>query len=149
MKTKFMMQTIVGMCCLAMAFGCATSGGGTAKTKAAAGGDEKTAITKMLGEWSSALASKDVNKIMPFYSDSFKNDEGMDKAGMQELIAGAISQGYLDGAKVDVASAQVSVNGEEAVVAPVNLSGDMGALSLSFSLKKEAGTWRIASSRQA
>ena len=142
-----MMQTIVGTCCLAMAFGCATSGGGTAKTKA--GGDEKTAITKMLGDWSSALASKDINKIMPFYSDSFKNDEGMDKAGMKELIAGAISNGYLDGAKIDVASAQVSVNGEEAVVAPVNLSGDMGALSLSISLKKEAGTWRIASSRQA
>lgn len=129
--------------------GCATSGGGSATTSAPKGADDKAVIAKTLGEWGSALAAKDVDKIVSFYSDSFQGDDGMNKAGLKEFLGGVISAGYLDGAKVDVAAAQISVNGEEAVVAPLSLSGNMGAISLSLSLKKEAGTWRITSSTQA
>ena len=148
MKTRILMQTVLGVCCLAMAFGCATAGG-SAAAKAPSGGDDKAAITKTLGDWGSALASKNVDTILAFYSDAFKDDEGRDKASFKELIEGVIANGYLDGAKIDLASAQVSVTGEEAVVAPIALSGDMGAISLSVSLKKETSGWRITTSRQA
>jgi ketosteroid isomerase-like protein len=143
---KFAMRSVLLLGCLGLAFGCATSGGSAEPPK---GVDEKAAIEKTLGEWGAALAAKDVPKILAFYSESFKNDEGMDKNGMKELIDGAIANGYLDGAKVITAGAQITVNGEDAVVAPVTLSGNMGELSLGLSLKKEAGSWRIISSRQA
>lgn len=128
-----------------MMVGCATAGGGaTAK-----GVDEKTAIASTLGDWGSALASKNVDSILAFYSDAFRDQEGRDKATLKRFLEEVIANGYLDGAKVDVASAQISVNGEEAVVAPLTLSGDMGAVSLSLSMKKEAGSWRIVSSSMA
>lgn len=149
MKTKWMMQAVLVVCCMALAAGCATSGGGAKTTKAAPGADEKTAITNVLNEWSAALASKNVDKILAFYSDSFKDDEGRDKAGIRELIEGAISQGYLDGAKVELASTQVTVNGAQAVASPVTLSGNMGSISLSVSFKKEAKGWLISGSSQA
>jgi len=147
-KTKFVVQAVVMVCCLGMAFGCATSGGAAAKAPAS-GGDDKAAVTQTLAQWSGALAGKNIDNIMAFYSDSFKDDEGRDKAGIKELIEGAIANGYLDGAKVDLASAQVSINGDAAVVSPVQLSGDMGAISLSVSLKKETAGWRITGSSQA
>jgi len=139
------------MCCLGLAFGCATGGGGTAAAKPApaAGGDDRAAVAKALMDWSGALKAKNIDQIMGFYSDSFKDDEGRDKAGIKELIEGAIANGYLDGAAVDLASAQVTVTGDAATVSPVQLSGDMGAISLSVSLKKEAGKWVITSSGQA
>ena len=146
MKTRIMLHAVVGVFCLAVASGCATSGGTTAK---AASADPKVEVTKVLGEWGSALATKNLDSIMTFYSDSFKDGEGRDKMALKDFIKGAIDQGYLDGAKVDVAAAQVSVNGAEAVVAPVSLSGNMGEISLSLSLKKEANGWRIVSSGQA
>lgn len=146
MKTKSFSRLLVLAGCVLSAMGCATSGGGSAATAAPKGADDKAVIAKTLGEWGSALAAKDVDKIVSFYSDSFKSDDGTGKDGLKEFLGGVISAGYLDGAKVDVAGAQISVNGEEAVVAPLNLSGNMGAATLSLSLKKEAGTWRIVSS---
>ena len=149
MNTKHWIHLIVAVCCLGLVLGCATSGSGKTAAKAAPGADEKTAITKTLGDWSSALKSKNIESIMAFYSDAFQDGEGRDKAGIKDLIQGAISAGYLDGAKIDLASAQVTVTGDQATVAPVSLSGDMGAISLSVSLKKESGSWHIVSSHQA
>lgn len=149
MKMKLMMQVVLVVCCMALAVGCATSGGGAKTTKASPSADEKTAITKMLNEWSAALASKNVDKILTFYSDSFKDDEGRDKSGIKELIEGAISAGYLDGAKVELVNTQVTVNGAQAVASPVTLSGNMGSISLSVSLKKEGNGWLISGSSQA
>lgn len=129
-----------------MAAGCATAGGGSAAAK---GVDDQTAITKTLGEWGSALAAKNVDSILAFYSDSFRDEEGRDKSTLKQFLQDVIANGYLDGAKVDVATAQISINGSEAVVAPVALSGDMGGISLSISMKKEGGAWKITSSGQA
>lgn len=149
MKTKSFSRVLVLAGCVLSVMGCATSGGGSKEAAAPKGADDKAAIAKTLGEWGSALAAKDVDKIVSFYSDSFTGDDGMNKSGLKEFLGGVISAGYLDGAKVDVAGAQISVNGEEAVVAPLSLSGNMGAITLSLSLKKEAGAWRITSSTQA
>lgn len=147
MKTKIMVQMAVVLFGLVTTLGCATSGGATAKAPAASG--DQAAITKTLGEWGSALGAKNLDQILAFYSDSFRDDEGRDKAAVKEMLEGVISAGYLDGAKIDLDGAQYSVNGEEAVVSPITLSGDMGSISVAISLKKEAGGWKISGSSQA
>lgn len=147
MSKRIMLKATIGVFCLALAMGCATSGG--AKKEAKATADPKVEITKVVGDWGGALATKDIEKIMAYYSDAFKDGEGRDKAALKDFIKGAIDAGYLDGAKVNVAAAQVAVTGDQATVSPISLSGSMGEISLSLTLKKEAAGWHIVGSSQA
>ncbi len=146
MKSKILAQAMTMALCMAFAVGCASTGGSTEAAKPV---DEKAAIAKVLQDWGASLATKNVDSIMTHYSDAFSDGDGRGKAELKSFIQDAIANGYLDGAKVDVATAQITVNGDEAVAVPVGLSGDMGSMAFSISLKKEASGWRIVSSNQA
>jgi len=50
---------------------------------------------------------------------------------------------------VSTETAQVTINGDDATVSPVTLSGSAGSMSLNLALKKEEGIWRIVSATEA
>ncbi|MDZ4861335.1 MAG: nuclear transport factor 2 family protein [Candidatus Hydrogenedentes bacterium] len=146
MQSKAFLNLCICLFAMAVAVGCATTGGGDAAAQKPA--DDKAAITKVLNDWGAALATKNIDTIVTFYSDSFSDSDGRGKPEMKGFLQEVIDAGYLDGAKVDLTTTVITVNGDQATATPVNLSGDMGAIPLSLTLKKEAAGWRIASSSQ-
>ena len=56
---------------------------------------------------------------------------------MREFIAGVIDQGYLDNVKVNLEDAQIKIEGDKAIVAPVELTSDTGTYVLDYTLQKE------------
>lgn len=145
MSKKMLVQCVVGVLSAVFAFGCATTGGGTAAKPV----DDKAAVAKVINDWAAALASKNIESILTFYSDKFSDAEGRDKTAVKEFIQGAIDNGYLDGVKVDLAAAQITVAGDQATASGVRLFGDMGEITITLGLAREAQGWRIVSSSGA
>lgn len=137
---KLVCLQVVSVAVLAvLVCGCMTGGKGP---------DDRELITNTMNEWKAGLVEKDADKIMSAYSENFQDNEGRGKADMANFIKEVIAQGYLDSTNVDLDSAQITINGEDATVSPISLSSAAGSMVLSVSLKKEDGVWRIVKAGQ-
>ena len=113
------------------------------------GPDDRTLIMNTMNGWKAGIMAKNIEQIMAAYSEEFRDQEGRGVAEVREFIQGAIDEGYLDSATVDLDIAQVTINGDEATVSPIAVAGTRGSASLSMVLKKVNGAWLIIRSNEA
>ena len=127
------------MCALtvAMLAGCA-GGGGAAK-----GPSDEEIINAIVADFKTAFTAGDVDKVMSYYADEFKSDQGMDKAAYGTFLKDAKEQGFLDGIEINIVDTKVTIDGEKAKVGPVEAEGSFGLLTLSMDLEKRDGTWVV------
>ena len=108
------------------------------------GPSDKELVAQTLGEWKAALEAQDIDKMLLCYSDSYQGDQGEGKAQLAEFLENVKTQGYLEGAEVDLEDAETVIENGIATVAPVDLSSDAGGLTLELKLKKDPDDiWRI------
>jgi len=120
-----------------MVVGCATMGGNK---------DQKS-IDKTLAGWKAAVEKQDIDGMIAAYSEDFKSERGGGKAEMKGFLTNAKDQGYLDGAKVDMAKAEIKIEKNTATVGPVDLSSNAGSITVGLAMKKDPDkVWRIVSS---
>ncbi len=132
-----------GIVTLAVAVVLATALCGCASLLGGGGPSDEELVTATLTEWKAALEAQDVDKMMAQISEDFEGEEG-GKPEMKEFLEGAIDQGYLDGAEVDLEGADTTIDGETASVVGLTIESDMGGATLDMELKKDAdGVWRI------
>ncbi|MCP4639537.1 MAG: nuclear transport factor 2 family protein [bacterium] len=128
---------LAGMMILA-AVGCATGSSGPS--------DEEL-IGQMLNGWIAASKAKDVDKVMTFMSENFKHD-GYDyaaesKADMRAFMEGSLDMGNFDDLEVTYDAEGITIEGDTAQVTDIEWSCAPGTAMIDFTLKKEAGVWRI------
>lgn len=119
--------------------GCAMFGGGPS--------DEEL-IASTVADYKAGLEEGDIDKFLATHSDEFDNPEMGDKEALAEFVGGAMEQGFLDDVEIIIEDAETVIDGETATVAPVELEGSFGGMSLELMLKKEGDAWRIISSEQ-
>jgi ketosteroid isomerase-like protein len=107
------------------------------------GPSDEDLINATMTDWKVALIAHDMDKLMETYSEDYVNTQGGDKNSVREFIAGAIEQGYLDNAKVNLEDAQTKIEGDKANVGPIELTSDVGTYVLDCTLQKEKKTWLI------
>jgi ketosteroid isomerase-like protein len=112
------------------------------------GPSDEELINATMAKWKAALIAHDVDKLMETYSENYLNTEGGDKNSVREYVAEVIQQGYLDNLDVNLEDAQITIEGNTATVAPVELNSDAGTYVLEYNkLKKENGAWLIVGSK--
>jgi len=116
--------------------GCATLLGGPS--------DEES-IQTMLSDWKAALESENLDDIMAFYSEDYKDEQIESKDELQNFIGRAIDQGYLASVDIFIEDAIIEVDGDTATAGPVQLAVSM---SVKYQLKKEGKSWRIVGAEQ-
>ncbi len=136
-------SVVMNSCVVALAFvmfcGCQILG---------LGPSDEDLINATMAKWKAALIAHDLDRFMETYSENYLNTEGGDKNSVREYVAGVIDQGYLDNLEVNLEDAQVTIEGDIATVAPVELTSDAGPYVLEYNkLQKENGTWLIVSSK--
>ncbi len=115
--------------------GCASLLGG--------GPSDEELVAATLAEWKAGLEAQDIDKMMAQFSEDFEGERG-GKPELQEFLEGAIDQGYIEGAAVDLDGAETAIEGETASVMEVYVETDMGGATMGLELKKETdGAWRI------
>lgn len=134
MKKSVAMMLAVGFLAVVV---CGCQGG------AAKGPTDQDLVAKAVADWKAAAVAKDLDKVLLLYSDSFKNYEYGDKAGLKSFLKDAISMGYLDNAQFDTAKAKTVIEKGVAKVAPIDLKAAFGSASIVLELKKEASAWMI------
>ena len=131
---------VVLMGSLVLVAGCLTTGKGPSDEELVAG---------MLAEWQAAFEAQDLDRMMVVYSEDYLGSRGEDKEQLREFVAGAMEQGYLEDAEINLEDAETTIEGDTATVAPVTLSGAQGSIDLQIDLKREADkAWRIVSGEQ-
>jgi ketosteroid isomerase-like protein len=140
MQTRFVAALLALGMVAVLVVGCATTGGNK---------DQKS-IDKTLAVWKAAIEKQDVDGMMPAYSDAFKSDRGEGKPEMKKFLASVKEQGYLDGAKVDMAKTEIKIEKNTATVSPIGLSSNAGAISVQLVMKPDPDkVWRIIASEEA
>lgn len=115
----------------------------------AKGPSDRELVMNTMNEWQAGLVAKNADQAIAVYSEEFRDGDGRGKEEMHAFLKEAISMGYLDSLIVDMESAQVTINSDEATVGPVALSSSAGSMYLNVTLKKEEGAWRIVGAREA
>ncbi len=118
-----------------LAAGCATTGKGLS--------DEEQ-IAQRIEEGLAAVKALNFDAFDGFVSESFDSSAVGDKEDLLDYLENANSMGFLKDLEVDLSEAVTTINGLEAEVAPVYVSGVFGSLTLDFTGVKENGVWYIS-----
>ena len=119
-----------------MVCGCAMLGGPS----------DEDLIGGTIAEMKAAMQAQDVGQIMAVYSEDFEDERG-GKEALRQMIGYIIDEGYMDSIEIVTENAVAAVDGATATYGPVDLTGDFGAMTFEYKLKKEAdGVWRIIES---
>lgn len=102
-----------------------------------------TQVMQAIAQWAEGVKSQKIDQMMAPFSDSFKHYEYGDKSGVREFLQQAVDMGYLEAIQVGTEEAEIEISGDEATVYPVKLNGSFGQATIEFTLKNEAGAWRI------
>jgi len=124
---------------VALVQGCVTLGKGLT--------DEEL-IRRGMEELKTALEAQDLDKIMAAHSEDFEGEYG-GKAEWREFLAGAVEQGLLDDAEVNLEDAEIEIDGDTATISPVTVITMFGDVTYEYVARKEEdGVWRIIESHQ-
>ena len=126
----------IGVLSVVLLAGCVTGGGAS---------DEEL-VAGVMAAWKAGLEAQDVDAFMACYSENYATAEVPSKEAMREFIEMGVEQGFLEDIAVDIDGAMTTIDGDTAMVSPVEVEGVMGAMSLDFTLTKEEGVWAITSS---
>lgn len=118
-----------------MVSGCA--GGG--------GANDVELIKASIMQWKTGFESKNIDQIMSPVSDKFTHYEWRDKTGLKMFVEGAMAQGELNNAEVDLRYAEYKKNDDGTyTVYPVEVVAVFGSATIEAKFTKEAdGVWRI------
>ena len=94
-------------------------------------------------EFMSKVAAKDLDGAMVGVSDKFEHYEYGSKEELKSFLDEAKSAGYLDDLKVITDDAEVKIEGDKAVVYPVDVEGLFGSFTLELTCTKEGDTWML------
>ena len=112
------------------------------------GPSDEDLVNATMAKWKAALIAHDMDKFMETYSENYTNIEGGGKNSVREFVTGVIEQGYLDNLEVNLEDAQITIEGDMATVAPIELTSDTGVYVLEYNkLQKENGDWLIVDSK--
>jgi len=119
----------------AMFMGCATTPKGPT--------DEEL-IRSSLGQLKTGLESGNLDLIMSFFSEEFRDPDMRDKSGARREIDNYLKGGELRNAKVSLDTVTLAKIDETTYnVDGIKLTANFGSGTLGFTVKKEAdGTWR-------
>jgi ketosteroid isomerase-like protein len=135
MKTSGIVTLTAAIALTTTLCGCASLFGG--------GPSDKELVEATLAEWKAGLEAQDIDKLMAQYSEDFEGQRG-GKPELRGFLEGAIDQGYVEGAEVDLDEAETAIEGDMAWVTGVYVETETGGATIDFELKKEAdGVWRI------
>lgn len=130
--------TLVTTLVLALALGCATG------TKGLSDAEQ---IAALLGTWEQGILDQDVDKLMTLYSEDFSHDGyDYDAAGKEELrefVEYSIDEGNFDDVEISFDSADTEIEGNTAVVYPIDYATTAGAITIELELTKEKAGWLI------
>ena len=132
-KRMWPMAGILVAATLLVTVGCATRG---------AASDDARQIAVLLDQWKTAYMAKDMNALMRLYADSYAH-KGKDKAGIAKAVAEQMQENAAYDVRVNVVDATVTVQGNQATVLPVALSGTAGSDTARLELRKENGHWWV------
>jgi hypothetical protein len=88
--------------------------------------------------------TKNIEKLMTYFSDKFMSYEVGDKAALESFLANAKDSGLLDGLELDAKAAKTTVVQDKATVGPVLIKGGFGEGEAVFTAIKENGEWKIS-----
>jgi uncharacterized protein GlcG (DUF336 family) len=123
---------------------CAEAAAAAVGGAAAAEGNAEAQIMEGLKLFKEGMENKDIEKLKTMISDDFSHYEFGDKDTLIAFTNMTMAQGDLDDAEIDLEYAETEVDGDTAVVYPVEMVAVFGSATIEFKLKKEAdGVWRV------
>jgi hypothetical protein len=134
MKASLVSLLVIGVIGAALC-GCQT---------AAKGPSDQELLNKVVADWKTAAIAKDLDKLMPLYSEKFNHFEYGDKAGLKSYIKDAIDMGYLENATVNADGAKIVIEKDKANAYPIDLKASFGNASIRLNFTKEAAGWMIS-----
>ncbi len=93
--------------------------------------------------WGNAIAEGDIDTVMAQFSEDFDHYEYGDKAGLQEFLQMAVDMGYTEDLEIFLDDTEIEMDGDEAIVYPIDVSAAFGSATFEFILVEEAGEWKI------
>ena len=96
----------------------------------AAAVDPETAIMERVMVFLNKLAAKDLDGSMAAVADDFEHYDFRTKDDLRAFLDDAIATGYLDDIEIQTEDTEVEIDGDEAVVYPVDIVGMFGTVTL-------------------
>lgn len=125
---------MAGMFAVLVVAGCTTG----------SGANEKDQIAAVVNSWKSGFEAGNIDAIMAPVSEEFTHYEWTNKAALQGFIKGALDQGELDNAEVDLQYAEYTKNDDGTwTVYPIEMMAVFGSATLEATFKQEGETWKI------
>lgn len=114
-----------------------------AAAPAAEAAKPEDAILAKATEFMGKVAAKDLDGAMAAVSDKFEHYEYGSKDELKSFLEEAKGSGYLDDLKVIMDDVEVKIEGDKAVVYPVDVEGLFGSFTLELTCTKEGDTWML------
>ncbi len=89
------------------------------------------------------LATKELDAAMVAVSDKFEHYEYGSKAELRTFLDEAVQGGYVDDLKIITDDTEVKIEGDKAVIYPVDVEGLFGSFTLELTCQKEADKWMV------
>ena len=89
------------------------------------------------------LVAKDLDGSMAAVADDFEHYEFRTKAGLRAFLEDAIATGYLDDAEIQTDDTEVKIDGDKAIVYPVDVEGIFGTVTLELVGEMRDGVYML------
>jgi len=90
------------------------------------------------------LAAKELDAAMAAVSDKFEHYEYGSKAELRSFLDEAVQAGYVDDLKIITDDTEVKIEGDKAVIYPVDVEGLFGSFTLELTCQKEGDSWMVS-----
>ena len=110
---------------------------------AAAAADPLAVAKEKLADFAKAASAGDVDAMMANISEKFEHYQFGDKEGLHDFLQNAADMGYLDDLKIKLDEAELEMDGDTAIIYPVEVEGSFGTGVFEFQAKEEDGKWMI------
>jgi len=138
MKKLAVMQYAIVAVMAGLVIGCAAGGKGASDAEQ---------ITGVLTAWKAAIQAKDIDAMLATCSENFSHDgtdyQAGDREKLRDFVEGAIDMKYLDNVEISFQGAKKNIEGNKAVVYPIDYSNVAGAVTMELTLAKEKKGWLI------
>lgn len=118
---------------------------GKAAGPAAAAAKPEESVLDKAKVFLNKLAEKDLATAMTAVSENFEHYEYGSKAELKSFLEEAIQAGYIDDLKIITDDAEVKIEGDKAVLYPIDVEGLFGSFTLELTGQKEDGKWMVTS----
>lgn len=124
---------ILTVCGVALSCGC---------EKGAKGPKDEELVSKVVADFQAAWAEQDIEKLMGFVSDSFRDNEGQGKTELEVEFA---REDLMQIFELEIDRMEIKVEMDKATVNHLKLKLASGSLDFRLVLEKEGAKWMITS----